>query len=72
MARYGTYVAKHRADLQKKAASALDETPVPSLRTVCKRLGITLWFMNKYFPTVRRRIAKQRRECAMAERTRRP
>jgi len=28
-----------------------------------RRLAITVWFMNKYFPAVRRMIAIQHRRC---------
>ena len=51
-ARHRSYVMKRRTDLEKEAMAALGETPAPSLRDVCKRLGITVWFMNMYFPAV--------------------
>jgi len=62
-----THVAKRRADLERQAMAAIEENPVPSVRNVCQRLGITLWFMNKYFPTVRRMIAEQHRRWVSAE-----
>ena len=40
---------------------------MPTVRDVCKRLAITLWFMNKYFPAVRRMIAMQHRRCVAAK-----
>ncbi len=46
---YRAYVAKRRADLEKEAAAALGETPVPSLRAICRRLDITVPFMNMHF-----------------------
>jgi hypothetical protein len=50
---------------------ALGETDVPSVRVLCKRLGITVWFMNKYFPAVRKMVAKRHRNCVAAETQRR-
>src|SRR5664280_3264187 len=47
------HVKKYRSDLKKAAKAALNETPVPSARDLCKRLGVTVWFMGKYFPSVR-------------------
>jgi hypothetical protein len=35
-----------------------------STRDLCKRLGVTVWFMGKYFPSVRRMIAEKRRRVA--------
>ena len=49
----------------------LGETPVPSVRDLCKRLGVTLWFMNKYFPAVRSLVAERHRQCVSAETTQR-
>jgi hypothetical protein len=63
-ARRRSHITEHRADLEAKAAASLKESPVPSLRDVCKRLGITVFFMNKHFPAVRRAIAEQHRRCA--------
>ena len=54
-------VRKYRSDLKKAAKAALNETPVPSVRDLCKRLGVTVWFMGKYFPSVRLRIAEKHR-----------
>jgi AraC-like DNA-binding protein len=66
-ARHRAYLTKRRIDIEARAKAALDENPVPSVRDVCKRLAITLWFMNKYFPAVRRMIAVQHRRCVAAE-----
>ncbi len=44
---------------------------MPSLRTVCKRLGITAWFMNQYRKLFWRRISEQHRRCCFAETVRR-
>ena len=43
-----TYMQKKNADLEKEATTMLLETPVPSLRTVCRRLDTTVWMMKKY------------------------
>jgi AraC-like DNA-binding protein len=66
-ARHRAHLTRCRADLEAKAKAALGEIPVPTVRDVCKRLAITLWFMNKYFPAVRRMIAMQHRRCVAAE-----
>jgi AraC-like DNA-binding protein len=66
-ARHRAHLTKCRADLEAKAKAALGEIPVPTVRDVCKRLAITLWFMNKYFPAVRRMIAMQHRRCVAAK-----
>jgi AraC-like DNA-binding protein len=71
LVRYRTCIEERRSELKRAAESILDETPVPSLRSVCKRLGITAWFMNQYFPDVRRRITEQHRRCSLAETARR-
>ena len=71
LARRRSFIDERRFDLKKSAEAALRETPVPSLRSVCKRLGITVWFMNQYFPDVRRRISEQHRRCSLAETARR-
>jgi hypothetical protein len=63
-------VTKYRSDLKRAAKAALNETPVPSVRDLCKRLGVTVWFMGKYFPSVRHMIAEKRRRVA-AENTKR-
>ena len=60
-------IEERRSDLRKAAESVLEESPVPSVRSVCQRLGITIWFMNRYFPDVRRRISEQHRRCSLAE-----
>lgn len=44
---------------------------MPSVGDVCKRLDITAWFMDTYFPDVRRRIAEQHRRCVSDGTTRR-
>jgi hypothetical protein len=64
-------VVECRADLERKAAAALRENPVPSLRDLCKRLGITVGFMNKYFPAVRRAIAEEHRRWVLSATARR-
>ena len=71
LARRRSSIDERRFDLRKSAEATLRETPVPSLRNVCKRLGITVWFMNQYFPDVRRRISEQHRRCSLAETARR-
>ena len=67
MARHRTHVLERRAALQRTAMAALGETPVPSVRGLCKRLGITIWFMDQYFPAVRRLVAEGHRRCVSAE-----
>ena len=69
--RYRKYIEERRCALRRAAESALEETPVPSLRSVCERLGITRWFVNQYFPDVRRRITEQHKRCSLAETARR-
>lgn len=71
LARYRNCIEKRRSELRKAAELVLGETPVPSLRSVCAQLGVTAWFMNKYFPDVRRRISEQHRRCSVAETVRR-
>lgn len=61
IARHRAHVIERRADLERTTAAALRETPVPSLQDLCKRLGITVAFMDKYFPAVRRAVAEQHR-----------
>ena len=70
-ARRRTHVMERRADLERIAMAALGETPVPSVRDLCKRLGITVWFMNKYFPAVQSLVAERHRQCVSAETRRR-
>ncbi len=67
LARYRMCIEERRSELRRAAESALNETPVPSLCSVCKRLGITAWFINQYFPDVGRRISEQHRHCSLAE-----
>jgi hypothetical protein len=62
--RHRDYVRKYRSDLKRAAKAALNETPIPSVRDLCKRLGVTVWFMGKYFPSVRHMIAEKRRRVA--------
>jgi AraC-like DNA-binding protein len=59
LARYRTQLEERRSSLRKAAELSFDETPAPTVRTVCERLGITAWFMNQYFPDVGHRIARQ-------------
>ena len=66
LARHREHVVESRADLEKKAVASLAETPAPSLRDVCKRLGITVFFMNKHFPALRQAIAEKHRRWAMS------
>ena len=67
IARRRAYVVERRAALKRAAVAALGETPVPSVRDLCKRLGITVWFMDQYFPAVRKLVAERHRQCALAE-----
>ena len=67
--RQRVYIAKRKADLERQAIVALGKTPTLSVRAVCRRLGITVPFMNKHFPAVVRSILEQRR-CASAEEAR--
>ena len=59
--RHRNNVRKYRSDLKRAAKAALNETPIPSVRDLCTRLGVTVWFMGKYFPSVRHMIAEKRR-----------
>jgi hypothetical protein len=63
--RYRTNVKTFRSDLERAARAALNEKPIPSVRDLCKRMGVTVWFMNKYFPSVRYMIAEKRRCLAL-------
>jgi len=67
LVRYRKYIEERRCALRKAAESALEETPVPSLRSVCERLGITVWCYEPVLPDVRRRITEQHRRCSLAE-----
>jgi AraC-like DNA-binding protein len=62
---------QHRADLTSKAEAALRENPVPTARQLCERLGITIWFMERWFPDLKRAIAEQRRRCLSVGKARR-
>jgi hypothetical protein len=62
--RHRDKLRKYRSDLKRAAQAALDETPIPSVRNLCRRLGVTVWFMGKYFPSVRHMIAEKRRRVA--------
>ena len=62
--RHRDNVRKYRSDLKRAARAALNETPIPSVRDLCRRLGVTVWFMGKYFPSVRHMIAEKRRRVA--------
>ncbi len=64
-------VRKYRDDLKRAAKATLNETPIPSVRDLCKRLGVTVWFMGKYFPAVRHMIAEKRRRVASESTSRR-
>ena len=64
------YIAKRKADLERQAMLALGKTPTLSVRGICRRLGITVPFMNKHLPAVVRSILEQRR-CASAQKARR-
>ncbi len=55
---------KYRSDLKRAAKAALNETSIPSVRELCRCLGVTVWFMGKYFPSVRHMIAEKRRRVA--------
>jgi transcriptional regulator with XRE-family HTH domain len=67
-ARYPADHTKRRAAIERRAAAMLEETPVPSVRDVCKRLGITVRFMDVYFPATRSLIAQQHRRALSIER----
>ena len=67
IARRQAHILERRAALKRTVMAALEEKPVPSVRDLCKRLGITAWFMNKYFPAVRQMVAEQHRNCTSAE-----
>jgi hypothetical protein len=64
-------VEQYRTDVKRAAKAALNETPIPSVRDLCKRLGVTVWFMGKYFPSVRHMIAEKRRRVALENTKRR-
>ena len=65
------HVVERRAELERMAAAALKESPAPSIRDLCERLGITVFFMNEYFPAVRRAISENHRRWVSSETARR-
>ncbi len=69
--RHRNDVKQYRSDVKRAAKAALNETPIPSVRDLCNRLGVTVWFMGKYFPTVRHMIAEKRRRLALENTKRR-
>jgi transcriptional regulator with XRE-family HTH domain len=71
LARYRTQLEERRSSLRKAAELSFDETPAPTVRTVCERLGITAWFMNQYFPDVGHRIAERHLRWKAADTARR-
>jgi transcriptional regulator with XRE-family HTH domain len=71
LARYRTQLEERRRSLRKAAEFSLDETPAPTVHTVCERLGITAWFMNQYFPDVGHRIAERHLRWKAADTARR-
>jgi hypothetical protein len=66
LARHRAHVLECRADLEKRAVASLTEIPAPSVRDVCKRIGISAFFMDKHFPVVRQAIAENHRRWALA------
>ena len=62
--RHRNNVRKYRSDLKRSAKAALNETPIPPVRDLYTRLGVTVWFMGEYFPSVRHMIAEKRRRPA--------
>jgi len=70
-ARHRGHVLERRTDLEKMVVAALGETPVPSVQALCKRFGISAWFMNQYFPAVRSVVAERHRQGVSAETRRR-
>lgn len=67
LARHRNWMEEHIADLRKLAEAALEETPGPSVQSVCIRMGISTEFMDRHFPDVRRRLAEQHSRCSTAE-----
>ena len=65
MERRRAYVTKRRSDLEKQALVVLGRSPSPSVRGICRCLGITVPFMNKHFPALVRSIIRRRR-CSAA------
>jgi AraC-like DNA-binding protein len=66
LARHRAHVLECRADLEKRAVASLTEIPAPSVRDVCKRIGISAFFMDKHFPVVRQAIAENHRRWALS------
>ncbi len=71
VARRKAHVLERRTELEEIVMAALEERPVPSVQELCKRLGITKWFMDKYFPAVRSSVAEHHRLCVSEETKRR-
>jgi len=69
--RYRRQALKRRSDLESKFWAALEETPVPTVNALCRRLDITRWFIDQYFPDARNALAARHRQFASAETTRR-
>jgi AraC-like DNA-binding protein len=69
--RHQRHVLKRRSDLESKFLAALEETPVPSVNVLCRRLDITRWFIDQYFPDARNALAARHRQWVSAETTRR-
>jgi len=69
--RYQRHVLKRRSEPESKFLAALEETPVPSANAICRRLDITRWFVNQYFPDTRNALAARHRQWVSAETTRR-
>ena len=69
--RYQRHVLKRRSDLESKFLAALEETPVPSVNALCRRLDITRWFTDQYFPDARNALAAGHRQWVFAETKRR-
>jgi AraC-like DNA-binding protein len=62
---------RHRTNMERAARAFLEQTPVPPVQKVCEHLGITVWFMTNYFPSVRRMIAEKRRQLNLTNARRR-
>jgi AraC-like DNA-binding protein len=69
--RHKAHRKKRREDIREAAVAMLTEKPVPSVGDVCKRLGITRFFIGKYFPETRNLVAEQHRLSMSDETTRR-
>ena len=77
-ARFRSYAETCRAELQIKLEAALEENPLPSLRSVYARFGVTESIVNRSFPELQRAIglrhhqyqrqqSQARREAVRAE-----